>query len=446
MSSANHGYDLVARGLIQALGGMLDAGKTLAPVRAIPAALADLCRQAKRWDHALRVEIPAGNFSSLMELPVGPFVPVSIRRRAADKAILHVRRLIGQGQPEQAERLAQKALKQSPDHPGAGGPLGHAFYSLGRTHQALEWFEREPEWQTHRTVYTLSHCMLLIELRKFDQARILLGLLSDMESSPNFLHHLQFSLLKSLLPNSGGLAHGAVVEALRGAEALAPEPIVPTALHPYSTFLMRRAESPDADPFDQYAAGVLAAAMLEENEIKPYPSHQIMTLARWLVLARRSGNAVQLIEERSKHSAKLTDAFASLCLFLWICGEVALAREYLPRVDCASATSDMGWFIRSVACAVAGDTNRAAACLSSLFQQAPGFFEEQPGVTVWGMLALLLKALGHDSLGRSARSLAARKDPWDFRRVHLWDRVSVPQAALPFPRFPLPAGFNEQKS
>jgi len=340
MSFANHGYDFVARGIVQSLDEMMGAHSGLAPARAVPAALADLCHQAERWNHVLRVEMPAGNFSGLEEFVDNPSVPVSIRRTAAGEVILQAKRLIGQGRIEQAERLTQQALKLSRDQ----------------------------------------------------------------------------------------------------------EPLASAALYPYSTFLMRRAESPNADPFDKHATGVLASAMLQEHELNPYPSHQILTLARWLILAKRSGDAVRLIEEQMKPFAALTDGFANLCLFLWIAGDTSLAQKYLPRVDCVSATSDMGWFIRSVACAVAGDANCAAACLSSLYRQAPDFFKAQPGVTVWGMLALVLKALGHDALARSARSLAAQKDPWDSCRAHLWDQVSSPKSALPFPPFPLHADFTEYKS
>ena len=434
MSYIRHGYDLVARGLVQALGGILNEAPGFAPARAVPAGLTDLCRQAGQWDWALRVDMPAGNFSCLEKLVGDRSVPVSIRRRVANNAILYTRHLVDQKQFGEAEHLAQEALKLSPGHPGIGNFLGHVFYCLGRTRQAREWFDREPDWRSCRTAYTLSHCMVLIELHDFGHARILLDLLSDMESSPDPLPRLQFRLLTALLPN-GGLARGMV--------AATQEPLVPTALHPYSTFLMRRAESPDASSFDQHAVRILTSAMLEEHEINPYPNDQRISLARWLILAGRPGKALQLIEEQVRRSTAIADSFSILCVCLWISGETSLAQQCLLHADCVGATSDKGWFIRSVACSVAGDVPRATACLSSLSRQAPGFFMTQPGATVWGMLALTLKALGQERLAHRARALAAQEDYFDEYRAHLWERIPISTKSLPLPNFRWPSCFYE---
>ena len=363
--------------------------------------------------------------------------PADFKQQA--KAILcrHLGCLIREQKPREVELLAAEMKTIWPQDSGVEGQIGRFFYLQGDLDHACDWFEQVPDWTLEPAHRALAYYLLLVETRSPEVVQSCFLKMAPIKS-PESLDDALSALLLNLLiaPTIDGISER--FREIHRSFSTSQAPRILALTHPFSRNLLQRMEAFDQPEWYNQAADVLVKAIQVEYEFVPCHGDACVTLARWLLLTGKQQEAWNIVERETMIDETFTSGFAYLALFAWIYGFLSYAREALERLDVTTSARPAQLFARWVACAVNGDLERSIICMERLFHQAPAFFLDHPGVTVWGMLSLALKAMGHEALSSQAWQLGEKQDPLNHFRAHLLERVQVPVGSYPLSPFTWP--------
>lgn len=345
--------------------------------------------------------------------------------------------LLQQQRLDEAEQLVDEYHKHWHNETSLLGFMAHSLYQQGYFQKAGVWFERVIDWNQEPPLYVLSCFLYLAQVYSPQYAREFFKLHPQNRQPTTWEDAISAWLLDALM-NSEMKHAREYVEEIFQSFSPSKSPRILKITSPFVGYILRRLEAPDQPAWYIHSAKVLGMAAYVEHDFTPYRSTDCVTLTRLLLLTGKRQEAWNVTERETKENNTFTSGFAYLGLFAWMHGYSSLARKALKQLNIQTSANSDQLFARWVACAVNGDLHRANICMNQLFHLSPDYFVAHPSVTVWGMLALALRAMGQQVLFLRAMQVAEKQDPLHGFRLHLIEHVPTPISPRPFPPFKLP--------
>jgi tetratricopeptide (TPR) repeat protein len=248
--------------------------------------------------------------------------------------------------------------------------------------------------------------------------------------------------LKSILSEKKQLDPCGTRETLCELISSTNQPIVETALAGNAGILMRRMECSCENPLDMKATQWIAEALQIEHKILPFNQKNLTSLSRWMVLAGRVTEILNIMEEIYKSDPSITDGYTYLSIFLWIKGYYKEGLSCLHKERLNNTIDPVVLFARTVSFSIFGTPESTVYWLNILFLTDKKFFAGPNIGTEWGFLVLILKKIGQNSLSHKAQCMAKKHDPYNALRQHLWAKIPLSYCKLQFPCFIMPADFE----
>jgi hypothetical protein len=217
-------------------------------------------------------------------------------------------------------------------------------------------------------------------------------------------------------------------------------PSVCSVLGAYPSFLLRKAELTLERSEERKAIKWISDNVLREYNTISQKSDIIKTV-RWLVLDRRVAKAVEIMDQHYHANPSYTDGYTFLSIFIWISGDIYIARNCLSKEIFRSCEIPVILFARAVAVGVIEDAKKAVDILTKIYRIDNNFFIGSDEPTIWGMFSLILRAFGQKVLSLKALRLAEKTDPLHKYRSDLWRRFPLGSEILPIPSFVMPVDF-----
>lgn len=215
-------------------------------------------------------------------------------------------------------------------------------------------------------------------------------------------------------------------------------PVAIGALNPYAGHLLRKAERPPLEAEETQAIHWMANALSMEFAHLSGKGMEAEMPIRLLVLDGRTEEAFKL--------AGIHGKFTFLAFFLWVIGDVDLAGKALAADAFAKTESKDLLITRAITAGLVHSPEKALPHLNELLILDTRYFIDCRSPTLWGVAALLFKAMGQFDLFAGAVRLARERDPlFKDMREHLANRIQAPAKPVPFPDFEMPAGFKSRK-
>ena len=208
---------------------------------------------------------------------------------------------------------------------------------------------------------------------------------------------------------------------------------------PYSNRLMNRAESTFVNDNDQHAIrGLVTFYQSSIKTLHVFPSF-LLDCGRWLILDGQYELARELFFKHLKQSHELEKYLAHIALFFWISNATDIGIEFYNKCTRIDTANPSIFFAHAVTSVAYGDIDSAQYYTALLSDLASDYFMNISSFKIWGMLALLLKGLGHISPANAAWQLSSQLDPFHECRAHLFNRIKEPTHSTPLPFFEFPS-------
>ncbi len=222
---------------------------------------------------------------------------------------------------------------------------------------------------------------------------------------------------------------------------LAQAPDLPSFMRvfaPFATQLTTRLDRAPPRAGDLKLAGAYTQLLFAECDQGRFFTESLLVGSKFPVYAGAMSEVMEIMDARARADESFVDGHAALAVYAWGAGLQREAERCLEREPAARPHSPVGWFRLALAASLLGQTDTAVGFLERLHRQAPDYFQQNPLPVVWGMLSILLKALGWREAAAQAAEMTARAPFWDHRQA-LLARVPARDRPVALPPFQWPA-------
>jgi hypothetical protein len=281
----------------------------------------------------------------------------------------------------------------------------------------------------------LSFCLHLMSEGAFEKARKLFaGVAWDAWMGEDLHPNIKFRLLflgATLAEKSHPVSSDS---APAGADAL----ISLYCLQPFLGFLLRKIDRSSDCVCADRAIEWLASSLVDEPSSFLSNNVNLAAACKILVASSRRNEALAFMANIYGRDASNAFGFTYLSLCFSGIGLVDQARACVER-ERAFPTDDPNiLFMRSSAWAFSGFPEKASASLAALYASRPRYLLESGSPIIWGVLGLLLKALGHERAGSVSLAYAESQDKFNYVFRARWNLIPSSDRTWTFPPFAAP--------